>query len=94
MSDPVAVPTQDEGPAYDVLLDERGALCPLPIIALARAFAADPPPSRVLVLADDPAAATDIPAWCVMRNRTLAWSGRSSDGAPAFLVTDVPPASP
>ena len=81
-------------PAYDVLLDERGSLCPLPVIALARAFADDPPPERVLLLADDPAAVTDIPAWCSLRRRTLAWTGADPDGTPAFLVTSSVDSAP
>jgi TusA-related sulfurtransferase len=80
-------------PAHDLLLDERGSLCPLPVIALAHAFAADPPPARVLLLADDPAARTDIPAWCSLRRRGLAWTGTDEDGAPAFLVTADPAAA-
>ena len=94
MTSPFAVRSAGQEPAYDVLLDERGSLCPLPVIALARAFAAARPPARVLVLADDPAAATDIPAWCAMRQHTLAWTGRSPEGTPAFLVTDERPGSP
>ena len=73
--------------AADVVLDERGALCPLPVIALARAFAADPPPTSVLLLADDPAAESDVPAWCAMRGRTLARVSPAADGAGrAYLV--------
>lgn len=79
----------EELPAYDVLLDQRGALCPLPVIALARAFAAEPVPDRVLLLADDPAATTDIPAWCSLRRRALLWTGVAADGTPAFLVSSA-----
>jgi TusA-related sulfurtransferase len=90
--------TAEELPAYDVLLDERGALCPMPVIALARAFSAEPPPDRVLLLADDPAATTDIPAWCSLRRRGLLWTGSTTDGVPAFLVSSAPadavPATP
>ena len=79
-------------PEHDVLLDERGHLCPLPVIALGRAVAADPSPRRVLVLADDPAAQTDIPAWCSLRGRTLAWTGPAPGGAgQAYLVVDPEP---
>jgi tRNA 2-thiouridine synthesizing protein A len=81
-------------PAYDELLDERGALCPMPVIALARAFSADPVPDRVLLLADDPAAATDIPAWCSLRRRGLLWTGSTADGVPAFLVSSAPAEEP
>jgi TusA-related sulfurtransferase len=78
---------RDGLPEHDVLLDERGSLCPMPVIALARAFASEPVPARVLLLADDPAAATDIPAWCSLRRRGLAWTGADAAGTPAFLVT-------
>jgi TusA-related sulfurtransferase len=81
-------------PEYDVLLDERGRLCPLPVIALGRAAAAEPSPARILLLADDPAAETDVPAWCSLRGRTLAWAGPAPDHhGRAYLVTvtDNPP---
>ena len=76
-------------PAYDVVLDERGRLCPLPVIALGRAAVADPD-ARVLLLADDPAAETDVPAWCELRGRTLAWTGDAPDGQGRAYVV-VPP---
>jgi TusA-related sulfurtransferase len=89
------VSPEPEVPAYDLLLDERGRLCPLPVIALGRAVAADPSPPRVLVLADDPAAETDIPAWCSLRGRTLAWTGTAPDGSGrAYLVVDPSSADP
>lgn len=74
-------------PGHDVLLDERGRLCPLPIIALARAFAEDPPPSSVLLLTDDPAAQVDVPAWSSLRGKQVAWSAPYAEGATAFLLT-------
>ena len=45
------------GPMTEVQLDCRGQLCPLPVIALARAFADLAVGDVVAVLADDPAAA-------------------------------------
>lgn len=54
----------------DVTVDARGRLCPAPVIELARAALALG--SGVIeVLADDPAAQTDIPAWCRMRGVRL-----------------------
>lgn len=50
-----------------VTVDARGALCPQPVLMLARA-AREHPGAVIEVLADDPAAATDIPAWCAMRS--------------------------
>lgn len=49
------------------VLDCRGTRCPLPVIILAGRMADIEIGSVVRVLADDPAAAVDIPAWCRMR---------------------------
>ncbi|HSP37857.1 MAG TPA: sulfurtransferase TusA family protein [Frankiaceae bacterium] len=53
----------------DLLVDARGRRCPLPVIDLARALAKVDPGGLIDVLTDDPAAATDIPAWCRMRGQ-------------------------
>jgi tRNA 2-thiouridine synthesizing protein A len=52
-------------------LDCRGMFCPLPVIKLAQAFPDLAVGDSITVLADDPAAATDIPAWCRMRAQEL-----------------------
>lgn len=51
------------------VLDCRGQRCPLPVIALARRLSELPVGAVLRVLADDPAAATDIPAWCRLRGQ-------------------------
>jgi tRNA 2-thiouridine synthesizing protein A len=51
------------------LLDCRGQRCPLPVIALARLMTQVPVGAVVRLLADDPAAAVDVPAWCRMRDQ-------------------------
>jgi tRNA 2-thiouridine synthesizing protein A len=53
----------------DEVLDCRGQRCPLPVIALARRLPDLPIGAVIRVLADDPAAANDIPAWCRMRDQ-------------------------
>jgi tRNA 2-thiouridine synthesizing protein A len=50
-------------------LDCRGQRCPLPVIALARRIGEVPVGTVIRVLADDPAAAADIPAWCRLRGQ-------------------------
>jgi tRNA 2-thiouridine synthesizing protein A len=50
-------------------IDCRGQRCPLPVIALARIMASAQAGDVVRVLADDPAAANDIPAWCRMKDQ-------------------------
>jgi tRNA 2-thiouridine synthesizing protein A len=63
--------------APDDLLDCLGQRCPLPVIAVARRLPELPIGAVVRVLADDPAAAVDIPAWCRMRGHEFL--GRSPD---------------
>jgi tRNA 2-thiouridine synthesizing protein A len=55
----------------NVELDCQGMLCPLPVIKLAKALPTVAIGETVTVLADDPAAAVDIPAWCRMRAQEL-----------------------
>ena len=55
-------------------LDCLGQRCPLPVIALARRIPAIPVGDTVTVLADDPAAANDIAAWCRMKGHELVAS--------------------
>jgi tRNA 2-thiouridine synthesizing protein A len=54
-----------------IVLDCLGQRCPLPVIALAKAFPAMAVDDVIRVLADDPAAAGDIAAWCRMRHQLL-----------------------
>ncbi|GGQ52765.1 sulfurtransferase TusA family protein [Couchioplanes azureus] len=63
-------------------VDSRGRRCPLPIIDLAKRMPSVPVGDVVRVLADDPAAANDIPAWCRMK-------GQQYLGSPAPDAYDV-----
>ncbi|AGZ40165.1 sulfurtransferase TusA family protein [Actinoplanes friuliensis] len=63
-------------------VDSRGRRCPLPIIDLARKMPSVEVGEVVRVLADDPAAANDIPAWCRMK-------GQEYLGSPAPDTYDV-----
>lgn len=54
-----------------VEVDSRGRPCPLPVIDLAKAVDGVEVGRDVIVLADDPGAAADIPAWCRMRRQEL-----------------------
>lgn len=48
-------------------IDCTGQRCPLPVLELARRIGDVAVGDTVVVLSDDPAAASDIPAWCRMR---------------------------
>ncbi|MEV6599345.1 sulfurtransferase TusA family protein [Actinoplanes sp. NPDC051346] len=63
-------------------VDSRGRRCPLPIIDLAKRMPTVEVGEVVRVLADDPAAANDIPAWCRMK-------GHEYLGSPAADAYDV-----
>jgi tRNA 2-thiouridine synthesizing protein A len=63
-------------------LDCRGQRCPLPIIELAKNYRRVEVGDVVRVLADDPAAANDIPAWCRMKDQEYL-------GSPAPDAFDV-----
>ena len=69
-------------------LDCLGQRCPLPVIALARRMLEVPVGAVVRVLADDPAAANDIPAWCRLRGQEYLGAA-TVDAAPAFDVRRV-----
>src|ERR1051325_5723374 len=51
-----------------LVIDALGRKCPIPIIWLAQRIGEIPVGAVVTVLADDPAAKTDIPAWCGMKS--------------------------
>ena len=65
-------------------LDARGQKCPMPVIGLARLARDGSPGSTLLVLADDPAAESDIPAWARMRGHAVTLERRG--GHTAYLV--------
>ena len=62
-------------------LDCTGQKCPQPIIALARRIGDVAVGAVVELVADDPAAAPDVSAWCRMRRQELVESA-----APHFRV--------
>jgi tRNA 2-thiouridine synthesizing protein A len=55
------------GLAPALTIDALGRKCPVPIIMLAEQIRDVPLGAVVAVLADDPAAYTDVPSWCLMK---------------------------
>ena len=72
------------GEPEDVVVDARGLACPAPVIALAKVARALPAGSRITVLATDPAAAVDVPAWARMRGHQVLQT--SQDGEHLVLT--------
>ena len=67
-------------------LDCRGLRCPLPVIELARRVSEVALGEVVAVVATDPAARHDVPAWCRMRGHAYRGEDRAEDGVPRFSV--------
>ena len=82
-------------PEPDVWLDERSSRCPAPVIALGRAAFTREPGIVVAGLASDPAAATDIPAWCRLRGAEFLGTRPPPDGGDGvgYLVRLAAPTS-
>jgi TusA-related sulfurtransferase len=70
----------------EVELDCRGQVCPLPVIALARAVEQVAVGDVVALLATDAAASADVPAWCRMTGQELAGVDVAEDGTPRYRV--------
>ena len=66
-------------------IDATGQLCPLPVIELARRISDIEIGMVIEVLADDPAAATDFPAWCRMRDHEFV-GAVPAERATAYLI--------
>jgi tRNA 2-thiouridine synthesizing protein A len=69
---PPAARFPEAGLAPALTIDALGRKCPIPIIMLAEQIRDVPLGAVVAVLADDPAAYTDIPSWCVMKAQEFA----------------------
>ncbi|WP_067176398.1 sulfurtransferase TusA family protein [Microtetraspora niveoalba] len=67
-------------------IDALGRKCPIPIIMLADQINQVPMGAVVEVLADDPAAYTDIPAWCRLKSHAHVDSAEIPQGGWAIRV--------
>jgi tRNA 2-thiouridine synthesizing protein A len=80
---PTPAPARTPPPALTI--DALGKKCPIPIIMLAERIRDVPIGATVEVLANDPAAKTDVPAWCMMKSQEFVRTTALPDGW-AFLV--------
>jgi tRNA 2-thiouridine synthesizing protein A len=70
----------------DSELDCRDMRCPLPIIRLASTIGDIAVGQTIAVVANDPAARADVPAWCRMRGHEYVGEDTAADGIPRFVV--------
>jgi tRNA 2-thiouridine synthesizing protein A len=75
---PVTPPQHADRPdaarAPALRINALGRKCPIPIIMLAERIGEVPIGGVVEVLADDPAAKTDVPAWCGLKSHDFVGS--------------------
>ena len=76
------------------LVDATGMRCPVPVHLLARAVARGPAGVEVTLLADDPLAAVDVPAWCHDRGMALEEAARDAGGWRFRVRVPGPPGQP
>ena len=73
-------------PVAALTIDALGRKCPIPIIMLAEQIRDVPLGAVVAVLADDPAAYTDIPSWCTMKAHEFAGHQELPGGGWALYI--------
>ncbi len=75
------VATETEPTAHPLLtINALGRKCPIPIIMLAEQIRDVPVGEVIAVLADDPAAFTDVPAWCGMKSHEFVFREELESG--------------
>jgi tRNA 2-thiouridine synthesizing protein A len=67
-------------PTALLTIDALGRKCPIPIIMLAEQIRDVPVGEIIAVLADDPAAYTDVPAWCGMKSHEFVFREELESG--------------
>ena len=70
----------------DAELDATGLKCPMPVLRARRAMKPLATGETLLLLADDPASAKDVPAFCETTGHVLEAQSSRDDGVLAFLI--------
>jgi tRNA 2-thiouridine synthesizing protein A len=73
-------------PVAAITINALGRKCPIPIIMLAEQIRDVPLNGVIAVLADDPAAYTDIPSWCSMKSHEFAGYQELAGGGWALFI--------
>lgn len=79
-------PPDPTAPRPALTIDALGRKCPIPVIMLAERIREVPVGQVVAVLADDPAARSDVPAWCMLKSQEFVMATELPDRGWAFLV--------
>ena len=71
------------------ILDATGLLCPLPVLKLRKHLKSVDIGTFITVLADDPAAAIDIPHFCNETGNKLVSKTNSENGVKEYTVKKI-----
>ena len=71
------------------ILDATGLLCPLPVLKLRKHLKSIDIGTLITVLADDPAAAVDIPHFCNETGHELVSKTNSENGVKEYTVKKI-----
>jgi tRNA 2-thiouridine synthesizing protein A len=88
-SEPERAVAPPHGLAPTLTIDALGRKCPIPIIMLADQIRDIPLGAIVSVLADDPAAYTDVPSWCAMKSQEFVYAQELARGWALFIRRTV-----
>lgn len=83
---PQPSPPDPAVPRPALTIDALGRKCPIPVIMLAERIGEVPVGQVVAVLADDPAARSDVPAWCMLKSQEFVVATELPERGWAFLV--------
>lgn len=68
------------------IVDATGLNCPLPVLKARKRLLAMQPGERLILLATDPAAQRDVPAFCAATGHVLVEAGEDGAGRYRFVV--------
>ena len=70
----------------DLVIDCTGMRCPMPVIELTRRLEDVEVDQVIGLLADDPAARSDVPAWCRLRGQEYVGARHTRGDERLYLV--------
>jgi tRNA 2-thiouridine synthesizing protein A len=71
--------TSSSSDHYDVILDARGLICPMPVLKAKKALRDVPGDGVLKVMATDPGSVADMKSFCEMTGNTLVSSDQEED---------------
>ncbi|WP_086729905.1 sulfurtransferase TusA family protein [Streptomyces carpinensis] len=90
----MSAPAPDPPERADITVDGTGLLCVTLLLRLRAAIESAAPGTLVHVIATDPAAPLDLPAWCHMTGHTYLGSVPASVEQPVYALRIAPGAHP